>query len=98
MSQANEYSYVEKPFLDQLAQQGWITYDLSKEQSNDPAFSFRTNFKEVILEPIFKESVKKLNPWLEDTQIETILRDLKFTKHNSILEANEWFHNILIGA
>lgn len=98
MSHANEYTYVEKPFLEQLAQQGREVHNLSKEQSNDPASSFRTSFKEFILEPVFRESIKKLNPWLEDIQIETILRDLKFTKHNSILEANEWFHNILIGA
>ena len=98
MSTLNEYSYVEKPFLEQLAQLGWTTHDLTKEQRDDPAFSYRTNFKEIILEPVFKQAIKDLNPWLTDMQIEHILRDIKFSKHSNILEANEWFHNILTGS
>ena len=98
MSTPNEYSYVEKPFLDQLAGLGRTVHDLSKEQRDDPQFSCRTNFKELILEPVFKESIMKINPWLTDMQVEHVLRDLKFARHSTTFDANEWFHNLLIGA
>jgi type I restriction enzyme R subunit len=39
----SEYSFVEKPFLDQLATLGWTVIDQGRGIPTDPAKSLRTN-------------------------------------------------------
>jgi len=49
-----ERSFVEKPFLDQLASLDWQVIDQGPGVPMDPAESFRTSFREVILKGIFR--------------------------------------------
>ena len=43
----SEYSFVEKPFLEQLSALGWEVIEQSGIP-RDPALSFRTDFKEIL--------------------------------------------------
>ena len=57
----SEYTYVEKPFLDQLQALGWQVIDHGEGVPTNPAISYRTSFREVTLKDVFKQSVKAIN-------------------------------------
>jgi len=91
----SEYTYVEKPFLDQLAALDWRIIDQGSGIPTDPAKSHRTNFREVILRDIFNQSVRTINvtddgqPWLTDKQLEELHDQILHQPGTSLLEANE---------
>ena len=48
-----------------------------KEQANKrPGETHRANFTEVLLLPILREQFKFINPWLEDDQVEDVVKQL----------------------
>ena len=69
-----ERNHVEKPLLDQLDGLGWNIIDLDNKQQ--PADSHRQNFTEVVMLPVLREQLKVINPWLEDDQIEEVIKQL----------------------
>lgn len=80
----SEYTHVERPFLDQLAELGWVVIDQGCGYiPSDPALSLRSSFREVILPDVFREVVRAINltdngqPWLTDRQVDE-LRDQLF--------------------
>lgn len=96
----SERSFVEKPFLDQLASLGWNVVDQGTGVPTDPAKSLRTSFREVILPGIFRESLHSINrtnstgngqdqPWLTDKQISDLADELLNQPAKSLVEANE---------
>ena len=96
----SEHSFVEKPFLDQLASLDWKVVDQGPGMPTDPAKSFRTSFREVILEGIFRQSLHDINrtgsdgdgqgqPWLTDKQIDDLIEALINQPAKSLMEANE---------
>ncbi len=98
----NEYTTVEKPFMDQLKDFGWNdgknqVIELKMQQT--PEESFRTNFKEVILKTKFKEAVKKINPFLTNDQIDDELipkiENLTSESSTSLIENNRKILEIL---
>ena len=70
----DERNHVEKPLLDQLSGLGWEVIDLKMQQQ--PGESFRKSFTEVVLLPVLREQLKVINPWLEDDQIEEVIKQL----------------------
>jgi len=97
----SEYTFVEKPFLEQLAALGW---EVIKQSGipRDPALSFRTDFKEILLKEIFKHSIRQINTdngkhWLTDRQCEDIYNEVLDHPHKSLVEANRDVFNLLIG-
>jgi len=70
----NERNYVEKPLLAQLEGLGWELLDLDNNQ--DPGDTFRKSFAEVLMLPVLQEQLKKINPWLEDDQVEEAVKQL----------------------
>lgn len=70
----DERNHVEKPLLDQLAGLEWEILDLDAKQH--PSDSHRTTFTEVVLLPILRERLKVINPWLEDDQVEEVVKQL----------------------
>jgi len=91
----SERSFVEKPFLDQLASLGWQVIDQGPGVPTDPTKSFRTNFREVILEGVFRQSLHEINrteqgqPWLTDKQIDDLVDEILNPPAKSLVEANE---------
>ena len=90
---ANEYSYVEKPFLEQLRQLGWTIVEGNKD---DVSSTFRTSFTEVILPNVCKKALKKLNPFLEEDQVEEVLHELQRLSAGNLFEANQKATQLLI--
>ncbi|MGA2705471.1 MAG: type I restriction endonuclease [Isosphaeraceae bacterium] len=91
----SERSFVEKPFLDQLASLGWHDVDQGPGVPTDPTKSFRSNFREVILEGVFRQSLHEINrteqgrPWLTDKQIDDLIDEILNSPAKSLVEANE---------
>ena len=58
MTDLDEYTYVEKPFMDQLEGLGWRTLFL--ETDSPPEASYRISFREVLIEPELRMALKKI--------------------------------------
>jgi len=91
----SERSFVEKPFLDQLASLGWQVIDHGPGVPTDPTKSFRTSFRQVILQGVFRLSLHEINrtaqgqPWLTDKQIDDLIDEVLNQPAKSLVEANE---------
>jgi type I restriction enzyme, R subunit len=82
----DERNHVEKPLLDQLADLGWEIIDLDSKQH--PADSFRQNFTEVVMLPVLREQLKVINDWMEDDQVEEVVKQLTASFPGTGLIAN----------
>ena len=71
----DERNHVEKPLLDQLAGLGWEVIDLT-DMKQTPADTHRESFTEVVMPPVLRERLKVINPWLEDDQVEEVVKQL----------------------
>ena len=91
----DERNHVEKPLLDQLDTLGWEILDLENKQH--PADTFRENFTEVVMLPVLREQLQKINPWLEPDQVEEVVKRLTagFSTTN-LLENNRHLLELLI--
>ena len=108
----DEEHYVENTFLAHLKKLGWKIYRQNKDNSEDikeiiefnnlmePIYGnsvkFRESFREVILEKELRESIKRINPWIEDDQINEVIRRITTPQANSLLEANREIHDLLL--
>lgn len=108
----DEEHYVENPFLAHLLRLGWKAYRQNKDNPEDvreinsfnsyfepiygQSVKFRETFREVILEDILKESIKRINQWLEEDQINEVMRKITIPSANSLLEANREIHDLLL--
>jgi len=70
----DERNHVEKPLLGQLAGLGWEILDLDNKQHPDDAY--RETFSEVVMLPVLRERFKSINHWLEDDQVEEVVKQL----------------------
>ena len=97
----SEYSYVEKPFLDQLAALDWDVIDQGLGIPQDPAVSHRSSFRDVVLRDDFLDSVRRINTtdtgqtWLTDHQLDELLGQITGQPGNSLLAANEAIQQLL---
>lgn len=95
----SEYSFVEKPFLDQLAALDWTVIDQVVKSGpgipTDPTKSLRENFREVTLREVFNQAVRAINTtpdgrtWLTDKQLDDLHDDLFGHSGRSLVENNE---------
>lgn len=95
---SNEYLYVEKPFIDLLDKLGWNTI-LSEDDHNKflPELTLRKDFDEVLIESRLKESLKKLNDWLDDEQIEEVYQEInRIGLMKGLITANQDFWELLL--
>ncbi len=70
----DERNHVEKPLLDQLDVLGWEIIDLDNMQL--PADTHRETFTEVVMLPVVREQLKVINPWIENDQVEEVVKQL----------------------
>ena len=108
----DEEHYVENTFLAQVQRLGWKIYRQNKADPEDtreitnftsgsePVYGaqtkFRDSFREVILEDELKRAIKKINPWIEEDQINEVVRRITTPTANSMLEANREIHDLLL--
>ncbi len=86
MTDFNEYTYVEKPFLDQLEDLGWDVLELKTNSS--PEDSYRSAYSEVIIEKELGLALKRINPWMEGDQVREAITELKRIRSGNLMEAN----------
>ncbi|MFZ8861235.1 MAG: type I restriction endonuclease, partial [Thermocrinis sp.] len=112
MRRLDEEHEVENPFLAQLKRLGWEIYRQNKEDPEDtkeiigfdkdlePIYGstkkFRKSFEEVILKDVLRQSIKRINPWIEEDQIDYVVRRLEEPKAKSLFEANREIHELLL--
>jgi type I restriction enzyme R subunit len=91
----DERNHVEKPLLEQLSELKWEVIDLEVKQV--PKQSLRNSFDEVVLEPVLREQLKIINPWLDDDQVDEAMKRLiaNFPGTN-LLENNRHVLNLLL--
>ena len=91
----DERNQVEKPFLDQLVGLGWEIIDLDSKQH--PGDSFRANFTEVVMPPVLRAQLKVINSWLEDDQVEEVIKQLTASfPGTGLIENNRHVLNLLL--
>ncbi len=109
----DEEFYVENPFLAHLKRLGWKIYRQNKDNPEDTkeiinftkkfepvygeSIKFRETFREVILEEELRKAIKRINPWIEEDQINEVIRKITTPQSNSLLEVNKEIHELLLG-
>ena len=95
----DEYSHVEKPFLEQLINLGWATGNnevLELQMQQMPEQSYRTSFSEVVLQPKLSKSLKNINPFLTEPQLDDVIRKITTFDKNSLIENNQKILDLLL--
>ena len=92
----DERNHVEKPLLDQLADLGWEIIDLT-DTKQKPGDTFRENFTEVVMPPVLRKQLKVINPWLEDDQVEEVVKRLTASfPGNGLIQNNQFALHLLL--
>ena len=92
----DERNHVEKPLLDQLVSLGWRIIDLT-DMKQTPADTHRENFTEVVMLPVLCEQLKVINPWLQDGQVDEIVKHLTASfPSTGLLENNKYIFQLLL--
>ena len=73
----SELQYVENPLLEQLERLGWSVKALDDAEEHLPESSFRTSLREVLIPSKFKDALRRLNPWLEDDQVDALCEQMQ---------------------
>jgi type I restriction enzyme R subunit len=84
---SDELDKVELPALEQLQSLGWSYVEgakLSPDESDE-----RGSLKEVVLEKRLTESLKRINPWINDENLRKVVRDLTKILYPNLVEANQ---------
>ena len=91
----DERNHVEKPFLDQLHGLGWEILDLDNKQH--PADSFRQSFTEVVMLSVLHQQLKVINDWMEDDQVEEVVKQLTASfPGTGLIANNRYVFNLLL--
>ena len=86
-----EYTDVEKPFIDQLIDQGW---EYLAGSVDDPAVTHRESFAQVVMEPVLRERLRQINlrdgePWLDEARLDQAVAAITRLPASKVLEANK---------
>ncbi|MDA9681564.1 HsdR family type I site-specific deoxyribonuclease [Luminiphilus sp.] len=84
---SDELDKVELPALEQLQSLGWSYVEganLSPDESDE-----RVSLKDVVLEKRLTDSLKRINPWINDENLRKVVRDLTKTQYTNLVEANQ---------
>ncbi|HEX7907558.1 MAG TPA: HsdR family type I site-specific deoxyribonuclease [Paraburkholderia sp.] len=100
----SEYTEVERPFMEQLAELGWTVIDQGAGIPQEAASSLRDNFRQWLLPDVFDAAVRAINrddrgrAWLTDRQLEDLRGQLLRQPNRTLLEANEAIQSLLFKA
>lgn len=94
----DEYNSVEHPFMEQLKELGWkkkFNDVIELQMQQQPSESFRTDFSEVVLQPKLREALRRINPFLTDSQVDEVANHITAWQPGSLLENNERIYQLL---
>jgi type I restriction enzyme R subunit len=89
----DELRLVEEPAIKQLQSLDWEYVDgrtLVPESSDE-----RTSLKEVVLEKRLRSAIKKINSWISDENLDSVLRKITHGQYTDLLRANQALWEIL---
>ncbi|ELY69945.1 type I restriction endonuclease subunit R [Natrinema versiforme] len=88
----SEYAESERPALETLKQLGWEIVDQQRERWHDP----RETESSVILEPRLHNAVERLNPWIDENNLNKAAREIQQVAGTSTMHENEQIHEKLV--
>ena len=88
----NEYAESERPALDTLQQLGWEVVDQQRSTWLDP----RETESSAVLESRLRDAVKRLNPWLNQNNLNKAVREITQVAGTSTMDENEQIHEKLV--
>ena len=103
-SAMSEYTEVERPFLQQLAAQGWTVIDQGPAVPQAAAPSLRESFRTWWLPGVFRQATSAINrlhdgaEWLTPRQLDELEQQLLRQPKRTLLEANQAVHELLMKA
>ncbi|MDQ0160020.1 type I restriction endonuclease subunit R [Alkalibacillus salilacus] len=86
----NEETIVENRMIKQLQKLGY-TYVHGPELDQE-----RSSTLEIILKGRLREALKRFNPWLNDNNLNKVMREISHIDGTSLMDANQHFHELLI--
>ena len=90
-----EYHKVEKPAVEQLEALGY-TYVFGGDLAPDAFAQERVSLRDVVLAKRLKDSLIKINPWINDENLAKVMRETIHIPAASLMEANQWFYERLV--
>ncbi|WP_435143803.1 type I restriction endonuclease subunit R [Halobaculum sp. P14] len=88
----DEYADTERPALETLATLGWEIHDQQAENWTDP----RDTKSSAVLEPRLQRAVKDLNPWIDENNLNQVVREIQHVTGTSAMDENEQIHEKLV--
>lgn len=86
----DEKSHVEDPFLLQLANMPGLHWKIMRlDNYQAPAETQRKDFLQVIMKDDLAAALKKINPWLEEDQVEEVIEKITRFEGDNLLQNNE---------
>lgn len=86
-----EYTEVEKPFIEQLISFGYTYIEGPKLDSE------RFSKASIVMERRFAESIRKLNPWIDDTNVDRVVKQFTSLQAEDVWHANKTIFEWLFG-
>jgi type I restriction enzyme R subunit len=88
----DEYAESERPALNTLQQLGWEIVDQQQNTWHDP----RETESSAVLEPRLRDAVDRLNPWLNENNLNKAIREIQQIAGTSTMDENEQIHKKLV--
>ncbi len=86
----NEKGLVENRVIDHLKQLGYTyVHGASLDQERDTQ-------TELVLKARLSQAIQKLNPWINENNLNKVVRSITHLESTSLMEANQHFHEVLI--
>ena len=99
VTEPNEYTFVELPFIEQLKSMGW---QHTEGSISVPYLTERESFREVLLTQRLKDAIRRINldddgnPWLDDTRINQAVGTLTRLGAHRLMESNQAATELLL--
>ena len=88
----NEYTESERPAVNALQALGWEVVDQQRTTWVDP----RETESSAVLEPRLNDAVKRLNPWLNENNLNKAVNEIQQVAGTSTMDENEQIHEKLV--
>jgi len=91
----DEYKKVELPAIEQLKQLGW-SYINGDELSPEHHSRERNSYKDVVLEKRLCSSIQRINPWINDENLNKVANEFIKVHTATLMEANRFVYEALV--
>ena len=88
----DEYAESERPALETLQQLGWEVLDQQQTTWSDP----RGTESSAVIEPRLRNAIKRLNPWLNENNLNKAVREIQQVAGTSTMDENKQIHEKLV--